>query len=286
MIKNGQYFSSVISAFEQEVLYNYNDRVREIELFFDLISKFEDTDELQFIVPDKAINLIKLEDLQILEGIDLQEHLFTLLRKLKIEKPSFDLNNIFKSNSILLLYNLLESTLSKVDNFLIKTINQTTMKYHEASEKIKVLWFDYATKHQKDKYLAHSISIMEMRQEIFIEIDKQTNDNEKEFQGNLDPLTIDELLGKYGVEVTKNKMMQQETERKAVRNTLVQGRNDLAHGKYSFVEFGKKLKYSSQARQDRENDVLFVKDACYRLLEVILENVEEFVLQEKYKIIV
>jgi hypothetical protein len=99
--------------------------------------------------------------------------------------------------------------------------------------------------------------------------------------------TVDELLMNYGIEATKVAMLKQETERKAVQN-IVTWCNDLAHGKYSFAEFGRdKLRYNTSKKdkhRDRMNDILFLKESCFIFLEIFLGNIEFYIEQSLYKI--
>jgi hypothetical protein len=274
-------------AYQGEVLYKFNDRVKEIELFFELIELFEAVDPAQLILVDSNIHLITEHDLKIHIGHSVENTVRTLLRKLKLQTPDVDLINIFKSNSVLLLYNLLESTISNADRFILKTITNANITYLQAAPMIKKFWLKHVSKFNKNEYLNIAINLLDKIETLKIDVDKQVNDNEKEFQGNLDPKTVDELLMNYGIDATKLAMLKQETERKAVQN-IVTWRNDLAHGKYSFAEFGRdKLRYNMSKKdkhRERTNDILFLKESCFIFLEIFLRNIEVYIEQSSYKI--
>lgn len=282
MNKNGNQLSSDNFDYQQEVLDKFNDRLSEIELFFSLIAKFEFVNPVQLISVDNEIDLITAHDLIIADDSNVEITVRSILRKLRIETPDIDLINIFKSNSILLLYNLVESTVSNTDRFILKTISNASILYSESTPAIKEFWLKHNSNFNKNEYLTTAISLLDGLQTVKIDIVKQYNDNEKEFQGNLDPKTVDEILSRYGIETTKDKMLTQETQRKAVRN-IATWRNDLAHGKYSFAKFGRDLRYNDTSQRHKEQDILFVKEACFSFLEIFLSNVEEFIDRELYK---
>jgi len=280
---NNNQLSSTNIAYQQDVLDKFNERIKEIELFFDLIAKFEAVNPAQLIAVDDNIELITENDLLISTDNNVEMTVRNILSKLNIISPNIDLINIFKSNSVLLLYNLVESTVSNTDKFILQTITNANLLYSQATPKIKIFWIQHISKFNKNQYLDIAISLLDNIQRLQINIEKQVNDNEKEFQGNLDPKTVDELLDNYGIEVTKTQMMQQETERRAVKN-IATWRSDLAHGKYSFAEFGRnKLRYNTSGNRDRENDILFLKSSCLLFLEFFLLNVETYIEQELYK---
>ncbi len=269
-------------VYQEEVLNKFNDRIKEIELFFSLIDKFESVNPHQLISVEDFIGTIIEEDLTI--NLDLETTIRNILLKLRIETADVDLVNIFKSNSILILYNLIESTISNVDRFVLKTISTENIFFIEATEKIKKLWIEHISNFNKDEYLKIAVSILDKVQRIKINIEKQINDDEKEFQGNLDPRMIDALLDKYGIETTKNQMLTKQTQRDSIRNIAI-WRNDLAHGKYSFATFGRdKLRYKTTGNRGKENDIYFLKESAYEFLEICLNNIEQYIDNKLYKI--
>ena len=168
--------------------------------------------------------------------------------------------------------------------YILKTISNANVSYHKATEKVKKLYIKHISKFEKSEYLKKAISILDKIQLVKINVEKQYNDNEKEFQGNLDPQKIDKLLETYGIETTIIKMLQMATERTSIRNIAI-WRNDLAHGKYSFAEFGRnKLRYKTSDRRDKQNDILFMKDSCFLFLEIMLSNVEDYINNSSFKL--
>ena len=279
--RNNLLFSPNI-AYQQDVLDNFNDRVQEIEKFFELLDKFHAVNPAQLISVDEYISSISEMDLNRTENVE--GTVRNILRKLRLQTIEPDLINILKSNAVLLLYNLIESTISKADKFILDTVTEAKMTYSEASQKIKEFWVrGYLEKKGKEeKTLLKTIELLEGMNTIKIDVKKQIEENSKEFEGKLNAYHVDEILDKYGIEVTKAKMIRQESERIAVQN-VAQWRSDLAHGKYSFADFGQHhLRYNSQDR-DKTNDILFLKDSCLVFLAVFLENIEDYIEAKGYK---
>jgi hypothetical protein len=283
--------SSNNPTYQMDVLDKFNNRIDEIDMFFQLLHKFESVNPTQLITVDDTIEHITTHDLEIQTGSNPEITVRRILNKLRLETPNIDLINIFKSNAILLLYNLVESTVSNADKFILGEISGANLLYCDASPEIKTFWIKHCSNFNAKEYLNTAISLLDNIQTVTIDVNKQYNENEKEFQGNLNPKTVDELLTKYGIEVTKTQMLQRETARSAVRNIAV-WRNDLAHGKYSFAEFGRNsLRYeelvqhteNSHNTTDRENNILFIKKSCFDFLEIFLKNIETYIDNEQYK---
>lgn len=279
MRKNDDRFESENFSFQEEVLEAFNDRLKEIELFFLLIHKFEASNPMQLIPVDETIQLINENDFNIING-DVEQTMRMILRKMRIERPEIDLINIFKSNSILLLYNLIESTVSNTNKFILKTISNATLNYSDSILKVKEKWIKYVSKHNKNEYLNTAVTLLDQTQIISFNVENQLNDDEKEFQGNLDPRNIDILLESYGINKVKSVLLTKQNERDAVKN-IIQWRNDLAHGKYSFAVFGRDLRYKDT--NHNEKDVAFLKESCFEFMAVFLSNVEQYIENQGYK---
>lgn len=273
---------STNTDYQLDVLDTFNKRIQEINLFFELIDKFESVNSVQFITPDNTIGLIVASDLVISSSVEITVR--NILAKLKTEVPDVNLVNIFKSNSILLLYNLIESTISNTNKVILKTISDAAMLYSQAIPEVRQFWVEYKSKFDNKECLKTAINILDNISTITIDINKEQKSNQKEFEGRLDARGTDKLLGRYGIEKTAVKMEHQNPERAAVQN-IVDLRNVLAHGESSFVEVGRnKLKYNLSPLYDKTMDVLFLKSSCLLFLEIVLGNVEDYILNKKYKI--
>ena len=93
----------------------------------------------------------------------------------------------------------------------------------------------------------------------------------KIFSGNVDAKKIKEIADKYG--------FSHQTDSKFTKNgaklvTVKEKRNDLAHGEISFQECGKD--YTIQ-------DIIAIKNEVIKYLEEILNNIEQFLLQDKHR---
>lgn len=264
-------------GFQQDVLDNYNSRVEEIELFFKLIDKIENINPVK-LISSETINQINIEDLKIENHESVENTVSNILNKLNIHSFDFEINNIFKSITVLLLYNLIESTVSNMDKFILTYVSELQLKFCEVSLHFQKYWVMHHSKFNKNIVLETSIKLLEKIQTIEIDVRKQIEENSKEFQGNLDPRNIDILLDGYGIEATKHQMLEREFARINFKN-IVTWRNDLAHGKYSFENFGRTLRYNDQT----ENDIIELKKSCLDLLEIMLFNVDKFIEDESYR---
>jgi hypothetical protein len=276
-MSNNDILSSTNISFQQEVLDKFNERIVEIQLFFDLIQKIESINPIKTISVEQCINNITLADFHIDSESDLHSLIQNILNKLDTKSFDFQISNIFKSNTILILYNLIESTISNTDKYFLKYISDLDLKFHELNSEMKTFWVNHSSQFDKNKVLKTAVSILDKIQTISINVEKQIESNAKEYQGNLDPRNIDQLLASYGIRTTKEVMLTNEDARTAVKN-IVTWRNDLAHGKYSFAEFGQRLYYGN----GNMNDVEFLKKSCFSLLQVFLKNVENHIANESY----
>jgi hypothetical protein len=276
---NGYTLASSNISFQQEVLDKFNDRITEIELYFDLIDKIEAINPIKTIAVDQNISKITLDDFNVENGNSLHSLLQNILNKLDVKDFDFQISNIFKSNSILILYNLIESTISNSDKFFLRYISDLNLKFHELSPELKTFWIKHSSQFDKNNVLEIAVAILDKIQTITIDVSKQVESNSKEFQGNLDPRFIDQLLESYGIKTTKTVMLTDEDARTAVRNIVI-WRNDLAHGKYSFAEFGQRLYCGNGSL----NDVKVLKMHCFNLVTVFLKNIDEHIENEYYKI--
>lgn len=277
MVKNSNQLLSNIFSFQQEVLDNFNHRVQEIDLFFSLIDKFESVNPSRLISFNDIRSVIREDDLVLSSDKNLETVVRNILQKLNMEELPFQVGNIFKSNAILLLYNLVESTISLTDSFVVKQINAAKLTYQDIAESVKIIWIEQNVK-GKNTYKKFRETIKEGLENKIIEI--KDGSSEKLFEGNLDARVIDGLLNRYGVLTTEDSDFKHHGKRRCLQK-IKDCRNDLAHGKYSFAEFGNRLRYKE--RNDTENDILFFKESCFEFLEIVLSNVEEFLSRDGFK---
>jgi len=281
MHKNGNQQESNNIDYQQDVLDKFDSRFQEVDLFFSLIDKFESTSPIQLISVVDNIEYITKNDLKI--SANVEETVRDILKKLKLETPDFDLIHIFRSSSVLLLYNLIESTVFNANKFILESISNANILYSDATPKIKKLWLEHVREHNKKQHLDIAINLLDKTQTINISSELQVNVSQKLFEGNVKVNVIDKLLNSYGVQTMRNAMEKKQTERDAIDN-IVDLRNALAHGNASFARLGRdKLRYNASKKEDRINDILFLKDSCFEFLQLLLTNIKEYIDNQSYR---
>ncbi len=227
-----------------DVIYDFEDRAKQIEQYLSFVwimdnySSFSDLDS----IASKKINIDE-ENI-----IELKSYLNDA-NEFHIESK---LIRILKSNTIMLLYNQIEGTISSILNEYFDAINQETGNYKDFKLPIKKIWLKY--KHRsfavgekkKDDYI---ISTIENILDEIISIESKTiKDSElgerlihnyeayssetksSEISGNLDAKKIRDLFNLYGLPTINSgcdSMLK-------VKNK----RNSLAHGNETFVQVG------------------------------------------------
>ena len=59
------------------------------------------------------------------------------------KRPSVELSSTLKSSGMLILYNLVESTITNLIDVIHQTFSDESLKYKELNENIQLLWFSY-----------------------------------------------------------------------------------------------------------------------------------------------
>lgn len=179
-----------------------------------------------------------------------------------------ELTHTLKANAYLLLYNLVEATmsnaieeiheeisLSQVDSVdkLIDPLNETVLKRFHTG------------KMQRDKHLSHPAS-KQLLQYWLDEYSHNTKNNKNPlFSGTLDAKRIREIAILYGFSDTTD-----ETQTNGGKSlvSVKSKRNDLAHGHIGFRECGLDLAMT---------DLTAIKDEVIAYLDAILTNIETYI---------
>lgn len=196
---------------------------------------------------------------------------------------------IFKSNSILLFYNLIEGTVSSLMNEFFGTLNSDPNPYKNLQLPIKKIWLKY--KHRsfnvgQKKYDDYILTAIEsILDEIVIISPKTISDAESgsriihnydaycaetganDISGNLDARKIRELFELYGlptVSISCNSMVQ-------IKNK----RNSLAHGNETFAQVGSSFTIE---------DLYKMKIEITSFLDYLLNEMENYLNLKLYKI--
>lgn len=186
-----------------------------------------------------------------------------------------DLRATLKAGAILLLYNLVESTISNSVKEIHRAFSDENIKYIELSDKIqeKILKHYYSIL-KKQEGITEANRITELRKMVSIfnmdsvvklyHEDFVKYNTGSEFSGNLDAKTIRNVINSYGLEINM--------ESNALR-VIKDKRNKLSHGELSF-------------RETCNNDTMpymnVLKNNTFLFLEEVLSSIKTFINDKKY----
>jgi hypothetical protein len=191
------------------------------------------------------------------------EEYFIFLSSYQPAKADDNLFKILKSNLLIMLYNLIESSISNAIEEIHNNIYSNSVSFNSLKEEIKSLIINNTKRVNSDEFVKKV-------NDIATDIVKYTFKKDELFSGNVDSKKIKRLSKQYGFnsDTEYNK-----TKHGAYLVTIKGKRNDLAHGIYSFTEVGKD--YSIQDLED-------MKDKTINYIEAILENIEQYLLNQEY----
>ncbi len=220
----------------------YNQRKSEINDFFILISHISQSNAALFMGENDTVRISTLQ------------------------KTSL------KATCILLLYNLVEATVTTALNRIHHHIIASNKCYTDFSDEIKSLVLSYYYKAVNENrnndlntvnFLREFISIS--HNESFVSV---SYENMVKFyslySGNLDAKKIKQTLQKYGIICDKKT-----SELQLIKNN----RNKLAHGEISFCECGRDLSFEQ---------LVVLKDKTYEFLEEVVGEIKDYVSNQQY----
>lgn len=149
-----------------------------------------------------------------------------------------DLEKIVRANALLMLYNLVESTLVNGIEEVYSVFRQDGITYSQVRHEIKEIWFNYRFSNAYDKKAcfdtykktAEKIITSIMLNEP-LELDRKATG----ISGNLDADSIRDVCKKHGIQFNSP----EECHGGVKLGKVKEQRNQLAHGTLSFVECGR-----------------------------------------------
>lgn len=191
---------------------------------------------------------------------------FKALEKLYETQRTFDEKYIFhnehfltvlKANALLMIYNLVESTVSGGVNKIYEEFKDAGLKYNDASTEIKNVWFSYKFNQaynrnaHYDSYEKKALDIISciISGEII-----ELGGGATSIKGNLDAKQIRQICEKHGIDVTYDEKCRGGIALADVKNK----RNELAHGTISFAECGRDYSLLDLQRI-KEETIIFLK---------------------------
>lgn len=185
---------------------------------------------------------------------------------------SRDLQKTLRASTYLLLYNLMESTMSEAINAIHETIKDEQRDILELSEKLhRVILKSFQRGLTESKIGEYAKSNQDIRKNLLdLGYDKQ-----RLFSGNIDCVIIDDYCKRYGFQTypyKKDGTIALQWKADIIKN-IKKKRNALAHGSLSFAECGKEMVV------DTIPDDL---DNVYAVLMAVFNGLNRFLNTQQY----
>ncbi|MEG4349131.1 MAE_28990/MAE_18760 family HEPN-like nuclease [Microcoleus sp. LAD1_D3] len=181
----------------------------------------------------------------------------------QIQSLNPELAKTLKANGLLLLYNLVESTMRNAIVAIFDELKNQAISFDQLKPEIKMIVLQNLKNCSPDK-------IHQEINQISTDIITATFDSEKLFSGNVDARLIKKIAEKYGFSY--------QTDFAKTKNgknlvDIKEKRNDLAHGDKSFKEVG---------QGKTIEDLLEIKEEVIEYLRQILENIKTYLDNQEY----
>lgn len=182
--------------------------------------------------------------------------------------------NILKSNVSLMVYNIIEYTVTNLIDSIYDEIRVNHLSYIDVNDSIRCLWRKTILKSVNDPN-ANFSTFLKKNEEIISAIlcNNELNMYAKNTLpgGNLDGISIKETFESHGIQVRTNSR----NYRPDILVGIKENRNNLAHGSVSFVE---------AMREDSIDDIKANETLVIGFLEELIETVSTYIEEQKYKI--
>ena len=184
---------------------------------------------------------------------------------------STNMQQCMKASCIILLYNIIESTIIHCLQSLYDAVHDDRLKYKDLTDDIKYMWvksqypYNIQSKQMRDK-------TKEIMDGIEINLIKFDTNTYNDISGNLDMRKIKELAKSLGIDMELYKMQDKDI----IANdflSIKNKRNKLAHGEDSFSSIGSVLTFSDLRRY---------KDNVYVFLGMVIDKFDDFIKNKKY----
>lgn len=194
--------------------------------------------------------------------------------ELKIDLKYQELINILKSNVSLMLYNIIEFTVTGLLECIYDEIKMQNLSYEDVTESIRENWRRAILKGTRDPQANYNTFLKKNEEIIDYILSKRTLDMRiKEIlpTGNFDGSSIKDTFKSHGIRISTNS----QNFRPDILKNIKDNRNSLAHGSVSFVDAVR-----DDSIGDIENNANFITS----FLRELIDAVEEYIHNEQYKI--
>lgn len=176
---------------------------------------------------------------------------------------------VFKSQTILMLYNLIEGTINKAISSIFDKVNDSNLNHTDLSTHLQKIWLKHLTLNVDDNG-QHEDRIAIANQFVNDPVDIQLNEfrkNNKSYfgAGSLDSQKITNIFKKFSITLGFDEYRLKE---------IKDERNYLAHGEKSFTE----------ACRDRSEDELIIySQKVITYLELFIAEITKYINTNLYK---
>jgi len=194
------------------------------------------------------------------------EKYYAFVHNYLLSSQDIELNKILKSNMILMLYNIVESTVSNAIEEIHTDIHRKNVSFNDLKVELKksLIKFMKSPKSQSPHEFVLDVN------DLAIDIVRKCFNKEKISNGNVDNKEIAILSRTYGF---SHATTYQLTKNGGCLSDIRGKRNDLAHGTFSFTEIGEK--YAIEDLQNMKNETI-------NYLAEIITNIETYLLNQEY----
>ena len=223
---------------------NFRDKAKEIDLYFDFLKKV--------VVSGASLNLPT---------------------KGNPKTVPFDaeLQKILKANAIILLYNLIESSIRNGLAYIYDSIANEGINYWHLRKELQFLWLENWIKPDPNRsFDASTQKIHDIIERILAAEVASFDIDLVPIRGTLDAMRIRTLSKKYGFSAKTKRATRGGDLLVKIKN----GRNDLAHGIKSFTEYGRDLTFDG---------LMDMKLQVEKYIRDILKNMEKYVKDRGFK---
>lgn len=186
---------------------------------------------------------------------------------------SKDTTHILKSNAFLLLYNLIEATISNaIEDIHDEILSDASIGADLLCVKLTKIALRKMEIANLGNFDCESTNASQIILKSWLTNHKMLVQNNKNplFSGNVDAKKIREIADDYGFSCSTNK---DDTHNGACLVTIKLSRNSLAHGSDSFLDKG---------RETAIEELIAFKNQTICYLDGILENIEEYIESKQY----
>ena len=170
-----------------------------------------------------------------------------------------DLLRTFRASAILLIYNLMESTVTNAVEAIFDELRSQRVHFNDCRVEVRRVVLTHLKQHNPGDILPE---LLQLSTDIII----KTFRKDKVVSGNVDARRIKDLSDEYGI----NHPAADGNDLLTVKTT----RNDLAHGSKSFAEVGRTFTVS---------DIVRIKDKVIAYLTALLSNVASYIHDQDYR---